>query len=102
MVEMLLAFPARDATMAAVSAANARPFRPEGRRFSSVGYAWSGFTTTGCVDHFILNIPFGTAISRNVLEGLQSPAPTTSEKAANKIPLRAVFRSAPNARWTMY
>ena len=39
LVEILFAFPASDATMAAVNAANATPFRPAGNRFIRVGYA---------------------------------------------------------------
>ncbi len=44
MVEMLLAFPARDATMAAVRAAKERPFKPTGNRLSNDGYALSAMS----------------------------------------------------------
>ena len=41
MVEILLAFPAKEATTAAVNAANDNPFNPVGSKFNKTGYALS-------------------------------------------------------------
>ena len=57
-VAMLFAFPASDATIAAVNAANASPFKPVGNKFSKEGYAL--FTSTMPFESSISvwNIPF--------------------------------------------
>lgn len=62
MVEMLLAFPAKLATIAAVSAAKARPFSPVGKIFNNTGYALSGFTIPFWVIPFTIA---GSAFSWN-------------------------------------
>ena len=45
MVEIEFAFPAIDATTAAVNAANDNPLRPVGNKFNNTGYALSWFKT---------------------------------------------------------
>ena len=45
---MLFAFPANDATIAAVSAAKDKPFNPAGNKFNKTGYALSGFSSPLC------------------------------------------------------
>ncbi|MNY57566.1 hypothetical protein D3C86_1937900 [compost metagenome] len=42
MVAILFAFPAKEATIAAVNAAKERPFKPAGKRVKSAGYALFG------------------------------------------------------------
>src|SRR5690606_38141197 len=44
-VATLFAFPANEATTAAVNAAKDNPFRPVGNKFNNTGYARSGFTS---------------------------------------------------------
>jgi len=95
MVEMLLAFPASEATIAAVKAAMDSPLNPFGRK-PRMAYS---IVLASSEELGQVTFLYSTRLRSREHDddGISS-----FRKPANKIPLRAVGRLAPRARWVMY
>ena len=98
---MLLALPARDATTAAVKAANESPFNPVGNKFNSTGYARSGLISPPA-SMSCWNIPFFQRTKAAIPGSTTMTGIKSFRKAAKSNPVRAVGKSAPRARCVIY
>ena len=95
MVEILFTLPASEATMAAVNAATDKPFNPVGKKVRSLNRRHLYHLPIVVNAIFIQNKSCNTR--QHTITGINN-----FKKPANKIPVRAVCRSAPNALCVMY